>query len=215
MINIDFTKGLVPAVAQDISSGEVLMVAYMNEEAYQKTLESGTAWFYSRSRNELWNKGATSGNYLIVKEVLLDCDGDTVLLKVEPKGPACHTGNKSCFFTTTYGKNTQSPGALDALYKVILSRKESQVENSYTNYLFSKGRDKILKKLGEEAAEVIIEGANSRKEGLVSESCDLLYHLMILWADMDLPIKDIYAELEKRRQKIGNFKGERKDIEVI
>lgn len=188
--------GLVPAIAQDIATGEVLMLAYMNEESLKLTLETKIAHYYSRSRKELWKKGETSGNIQEVKGFYYDCDADTILLKVNQIGVACHTGSYSCFFNEVEGtkdyKNTISD-----LYKVILGRKENPVEGSYTNYLFKEGIDKILKKVGEESAEVII-GAKNNREELIYESSDLIYHLLVLLVNEGVSLVDIYEELTKR-----------------
>ncbi len=188
--------GLIPAVAQDIATGEVLMLAYMNEEAVKLTLEKRVAHYYSRSRKKLWLKGETSGNIQEVKGFYYDCDGDTILLKVNQTGVACHTGEYSCFFNKVEGaedyKNT-----LANLYKVILDRKLNPIEGSYTNYLFDKGIDKILKKVGEESAEVII-GAKNNQEELIYESSDLIYHLLVLLVNEGVTLGDIYEELTKR-----------------
>lgn len=188
--------GLIPAVAQDIATGEVLMLAYMNEEAVKLTLEKRVAHYYSRSRKKLWLKGETSGNIQEVKGFYYDCDGDTILLKVNQTGVACHTGEYSCFFNeieeTEDYRNT-----LADLYKVILDRKLNPIEGSYTNYLFDKGIDKILKKVGEESAEVII-GAKNNQEELIYESSDLIYHLLVLLVNEGVTLGDIYEELTKR-----------------
>ncbi len=190
--------GLVPAIAQDIATGEVLMLAYMNEESVKLTLETGLVHYYSRSRKELWKKGETSGNIQELKGFSYDCDGDTILLKVNQRGVACHTGKYSCFFNQVEAikdyKNT-----LGDLYKVILERKNNPKEGSYTNYLFEEGIDKILKKVGEESAEVII-GAKNNREELIYESSDLIYHLIVLLVNEGVSLGDIYKELNKRME---------------
>ena len=197
MMEIKYNKdGLVPAIAQDVSTGEVLMLAYMNEEAVRLTLESRIAHYYSRSRKSLWKKGETSGNFQEVKGFYYDCDGDTILLKVNQVGVACHTGSYSCFFNEVLGAKNSSD-TLPELYKVILDRKINPKEGSYTNYLFEKGIDKILKKIGEESAEVIIGAKNNRGE-LVYESSDLIYHLLVLLVNEGVTLDDIYNELDKR-----------------
>ncbi len=197
MMEIKYNKdGLVPAIAQDISTGEVLMLAYMNEEAVRLTLESRIAHYYSRSRQCLWKKGETSGNFQEVKGFYYDCDGDTILLKVNQVGVACHTGSYSCFFNEVVGAKNAND-TLPELYKVILDRKINPKEDSYTNYLFDKGIDKILKKIGEESAEVII-GAKNNREELVYESSDLIYHLLVLLVNEGVTLDDIYNELDKR-----------------
>lgn len=189
-------EGLVPAIAQDIATGQVLMLAYMNQEAVKLTLEKKIAHYYSRSREKLWVKGETSGNIQEVKGFYYDCDGDTILLKVNQRGGACHTGSYSCFFNEVEG-GENSGNILHQLYKVIIDRRAHPKENSYTNYLFNQGIDKILKKIGEESAEVII-GAKNSKEELIYESSDLIYHLMVLLVNEGVTLGDIYEELSKR-----------------
>ncbi|NLM04266.1 MAG: imidazole glycerol phosphate synthase subunit HisF [Clostridiales bacterium] len=194
-------KGLIPAIVQDIRTKEVLMMAYMNEESLKKTLETNKTWFWSRSRQELWNKGATSGNIQKVVQVDYDCDGDSLLVLVEQKGVACHTGERSCFYNSIY--KTTEEGAvgsevLEQLYKIIDDRKINPVEGSYTKYLFDKGIDKILKKIGEESAEVIIAAKNPDKEAIVYETSDLIYHLFVLLREKGIPLEDIYKELRSR-----------------
>lgn len=200
MENIKFDdKGLVPAIVQDSTSGQVLMLAYMNKESYKKTIETGYTWYYSRSRQELWNKGATSGNTQKVKALSYDCDGDTVLVKVEQSGPACHTGEKTCFFNKVTKNNDMSMGeVLSSLEELLKDRKNNPVEGSYTTYLYEKGVDKILKKVGEEAAEVIIAAKNPDKSELVYEASDLMYHLMVLLSDQGVDVDQIKDELIKR-----------------
>lgn len=188
--------GLVPAIAQDIGTGQVLMLAYMNEEAVRLTLEKGIAHYYSRTRKKLWLKGETSGNIQEVKGFYYDCDGDTILLKVNQTGVACHTGKYSCFYNEVKNSSTYENTMAD-LYKVILDRKNHPIEKSYTNYLFNEGIDKILKKVGEEAAEVII-GAKNNPEELIYESSDLIYHLLVLLVNEGITLGDIYEELNKR-----------------
>ena len=198
-------KGLVPAVVQDNVSKKVLMVAYMNEESLKMTLETKKATFFSRSRNELWVKGATSGNYMNVVSVDVDCDEDCLLVSVNPDGPACHTGNESCFYRRVEdGQLTDRPsesGAdiLPRLQAVAEDRKKNPQEGSYTNYLFDKGEDKILKKVGEEAAEVVIAGKNRSKSEIQYEVADLLYHMTVMLVDNDMGWQDVFDELEKRR----------------
>ncbi len=205
MENIKFDdKGLIPAVVQDANSGEVLMVAYMNEESLEISKKTGHATFWSRSRNEIWEKGATSGNYMNIKEMRLDCDNDCILVLVDPDGPACHTGKRTCFFKSIDGEEIDlekgnSNDILLRLMKVTEDRKVNPQEGSYTNYLFSKGEDKILKKVGEEAAEVVIAGKNRDKDEISYEVADLMYHLTVMLADNDMTWGDIFDELEKRR----------------
>lgn len=188
--------GLVPAIAQDIATGEVLMLAYMNEAAVKLTLETEIVHYYSRSRQSLWKKGETSGHVQELKGFYYDCDGDTILVKVNQVGAACHTGNYSCFFNELVEakgvKNT-----LPDLYKVILDRKLNPKEGSYTNYLFTEGIDKILKKVGEESAEVIIGAKNTREE-LIYETSDLIYHLLVLLVNEGITLGDIFEELAGR-----------------
>lgn len=188
--------GLVPAIAQDVGTGEVLMLAYMNEEALRLTKETGIAHYYSRSRQALWKKGETSGHIQEVKGIYYDCDGDAVLLKVNQIGAACHTGNYSCFFNEEKGYKDLSNTIKD-LYKVIIDRKKNPQEGSYTQYLFDKGIDKILKKIGEEAAEVII-GAKNDKQELIYEASDLIYHLIVLLVNEGVTPADIMEELRGR-----------------
>lgn len=208
-------KGLIPAIVQDVKSGEVLMLAYMNKDAVQKSLETGRTHFWSRSRQKLWMKGETSGHIQVIQEAYFDCDKDALLLKVEQNTAACHTGNYSCFFNKVdenydiIGENKQvfSPeeiysgdaAILQELYEVVAKRKENPKEGSYTNYLFEKGLDKILKKVGEESAEVIIASKNRSKEEVTYEVSDLVYHLMVLLVEQDVSLEEIYGELRKRR----------------
>lgn len=203
-----FVKGeLIPAIVQDYKTKEVLMLAYMNEESLAKTLETGYTWFYSRSRKELWNKGATSGHTQRVVRLDYDCDEDTLLVYVEQTGAACHTGNRSCFYRTLV-ENEEVPEAnpLVSLEQVIADRKANPEEGSYTCYLFEKGLDKVLKKVGEESAETIIAAKNGDKTELNGEVNDLIYHLMVMMNICELPLDDVLAELEKRSKKIGNLK---------
>jgi phosphoribosyl-ATP pyrophosphohydrolase/phosphoribosyl-AMP cyclohydrolase len=177
------------------------MMAYMNEESLKKTLETNTTWFYSRSRQKLWNKGETSGNFQNVVSIDFDCDEDTLLVKVIPQGPSCHTGEYSCFYRNISGKHAiQSENMLQTLYKIVKDRKETPKEGSYTQYLFDKGVDKILKKVGEESAETIIAAKNQSKEELIYETSDLLYHLMVLLVNQGVKLDDIMEELKKRHK---------------
>lgn len=198
--------GLIPAVVQNIETKEVLMVAYMNADTLKQTLETGRATFWSRSRKEVWVKGATSGNYMYVKEVRVDCDADCLVLLVNPAGPACHTGNRSCFFRKVEdGKLVKDdvPPARNDIFEreqaVVIDRKKNPEDGSYTNYLFDKGEDKILKKVGEEAAEVVIAGKNRDKGEISYEVSDLIYHLTVMLVDNDMTWDDIYKEMERRR----------------
>ena len=205
MEKIKFDKdGLVPAVLQDATTGEVLMVAYMNEESLEISKKTGRATFWSRSRGELWEKGKTSGNFMYIKEIRVDCDADCLLVLVEPAGPACHTGKRSCFYRDIEGAELDldkkdNSDILNRLMAVTLDRKVNPQEGSYTNYLFDKGEDKILKKVGEEAAEVVIAGKNRAKDEIAYEVSDLLYHMTVMLADNDMTWEDIFDELEKRR----------------
>jgi len=193
--------GLIPAIAQDIFTGRVLMLAYMNEQSLKLTLESGFAHYYSRSRQKLWKKGEESGHLQSIKSIKYDCDADTLLLQVEQTGNACHTGEYSCFYNDLY-KAEEIPSGVDVLrelYEVILDRKENPKEGSYTNFLFTKGIDKITKKVGEEACEIIIAAKNNSKEEICYETADLMYHLFVLLAQQNIPLEDIYKELKNRR----------------
>lgn len=193
---------LIPVIVQDYRTDEVLMLAYMNEEAYQNTLRTGRMTYYSRSRDELWVKGETSGHYQYVKKLMLDCDNDTILAKVRQVGAACHTGNRSCFFKELASKDYVSTNPHTVLtedFEVILERKKNPRDGSYTNYLFDKGIDKILKKCGEEAAEIIIAAKNPDAEELKYEIADFLYHMMVLMAECGLDWEDISKELVNRR----------------
>ncbi|MCR5420985.1 MAG: bifunctional phosphoribosyl-AMP cyclohydrolase/phosphoribosyl-ATP diphosphatase HisIE [Lachnospiraceae bacterium] len=195
------SDGHVTVVVQDNKTGEVLMVAYMNEEAYLKTIETGIMTYYSRSRNELWVKGKTSGHYQYVKSLTADCDMDTILAKVTQIGNACHTGSYSCFFNEIIKNESEDVNPLKVLenvYAVIMDRKNNPKEGSYTNYLFDKGIDKILKKVGEEATEIVIAAKNPDKEEVKYEISDFLYHVMVLMAECGLDWTDIVKELANR-----------------
>lgn len=194
-------RGLVPVVVQDVKTNAVLMLAYMNEESIRKTEETGNMVYFSRSRNQLWLKGETSGNVQTVHELKVDCDGDTLLALVSQKGVACHTGNYSCFYESLYGESeyTSGYGVIDEVFAVIEDRKANPKEGSYTNYLFEKGIDKILKKVGEESAEVIIAAKNAAPDEIRYETADLLYHLFVMLSERGLKPSEVFAELEKRR----------------
>ncbi|MBU0475499.1 MAG: bifunctional phosphoribosyl-AMP cyclohydrolase/phosphoribosyl-ATP diphosphatase HisIE [Bacteroidetes bacterium] len=198
-MNIDFDKsnGLVPAIIQHYKTNTVLMLGYMNEEAYLKTKELGKATFYSRSKERLWTKGETSGNYLIVKDILIDCDQDTILIKAEPIGPTCHTGNDTCFNEVVEEKND----FLYELEKIISDRKNNPTDESYTASLFKKGINKIAQKVGEEATEVIIEAMDNNLDLLKEETSDLIYHLLVLLAEKNISLNEISEVLRKRHQK--------------
>lgn len=196
------SDGLLPVIAQDVKTKEVLMLAYMNKEAYETTLETGIMTYYSRSRKELWTKGSTSGHYQYVKSLTIDCDNDTILAKVEQIGAACHTGNPTCFYTDLIRKEYEDLNPLTVLqdvYNIILDRKENPKEGSYTNYLFDKGIDKILKKCGEEATEIVIAAKNPDAEELKYEISDFMYHMMVLMVQCDVDWNDIIHELAHRR----------------
>lgn len=198
--------GLIPAIVQDVDTKEVLMVAYMNEETLKQTVETKKATFWSRSRQEVWVKGATSGNFLNVLEIRVDCDQDALVVLVKPEGTACHTGERSCFYRKIEDEkivdDKQSKDAsyvLNELISVAQDRKVNPQPGSYTNYLFDKGEDKILKKVGEEAAEVVIAGKNRSAEEISYETADLLYHLSVMLVDNDMTWQNVFEELEKRR----------------
>lgn len=200
----DFKKnsdGMVPVIVQDYRTDEVLMLAYMNEEAFDHTIHSGRMTYYSRSRQELWVKGLTSGHIQYVKSLTADCDYDTILAKVSQVGAACHTGNRSCFFNDIVKKDYVEKNPLKVLedvYSIILDRKDHPKEGSYTNYLYDKGIDKILKKVGEEATEIIIAAKNPDAEGIKYEISDFIYHLMVLMAEKGVTWEDITQELSQR-----------------
>lgn len=234
--NLKFdADGLIPAIVQDEETNEVLMLAYMNAESLSRSLQTGETWFWSRSRRELWHKGETSGHTQQVVDIRLDCDGDALIVRVHPRGPACHTGERTCFFrgvqevetptATSAPAHTTSAltappalqlerldsqfsvvnvAALDLgillqdLFKLIQERKDQRPENSYTSYLFNQGLDKILKKVGEEAAETIIAAKNEGAKELTAEISDLLYHLLVLMAEREVSLRDILAELSNR-----------------
>lgn len=195
------SDGLVPVIVQDYKTGEVLMLAYMNEEAFEATLASGRMTYFSRSRQSLWLKGETSGHYQYVKSLRIDCDQDTILAKVRQVGAACHTGSRTCFFTTLAEKEYKETNPLkvfEDVYGVIQDRKLHPKEGSYTNYLFDKGIDKILKKLGEEATEIVIAAKNPDPEEIKYEISDFLYHMMVLMADKGISWEEITEELANR-----------------
>lgn len=218
-------NGLIPAVVQDEDTGEVLMMAWMNAESLGKTLQTGETWFWSRSRQELWRKGTVSGNIQSVTDIRLDCDGDTLLVRVKPAGPACHTGERTCFYRALPDATSDSRSAASSegigrgitlvdvaaldlgvifneLYALISERERTRPEKSYTTYLFTQGLDKILKKVGEEAAETIIAAKNVNngggREQLTSEICDLIYHLLVLMVERRVGLSEIVSELTAR-----------------
>ena len=197
--NLNYDEnGLIPAIVQDSVTGKVLMLAYMNEEALQKTIETKETWFYSRSRKELWNKGSTSGNRQSVKSIALDCDQDALLVTVEPHGPACHTGEKTCFYQLIEKTEHSKRDVIHTIINVIEERKNNPMENSYTTYLFNEGIDKVLKKVGEEASEVIIGAKNNDKEEIKWEIADLVYHTLVLMNMTNVTISDIKDVLYER-----------------
>ncbi|GLI09343.1 histidine biosynthesis bifunctional protein HisIE [Paenibacillus tyrfis] len=208
-------NGLVPAIVQDATSKDVLMMAYMNQESLKLTLESGETWFWSRSRSELWHKGATSGHVQKVKALKYDCDGDTLLALVDQAGPACHTGRYSCFYNdvklgaladggeeaAAESQSADRFAMLGRLESVIAQRDAERPEGAYTTYLFEKGIDKILKKVGEETAEVIIAAKNRDNDELRYEASDLIFHLMVLLREAKLPLDEVMRELDRRHKK--------------
>ncbi len=189
-------KGLIPAIVVDDVTGDVLTLAYMNKESLEISLEKGLTCFFSRSRNCLWLKGETSGNYQHIVSITADCDYDALLIRVSKDGPACHTGAESCFYNTVMGTNERF--SLKGLYGLLEGRKAELPEGSYTTYLFQKGLDKILKKVGEECTEVIIAGKAEDKKETVYEIADLCYHVMVLMVQMGISVEDIYTELAGR-----------------
>ena len=202
MINIDELKfdekGLIPAVVVDSITKDVLTLAYMNKESLKISMEKGLTCFYSRSRNELWLKGETSGNYQHIVSITADCDKDALTVVVEKDGPACHTGTDSCFTKPVYQSSELNQFTLEGLYELLLGRQKEKPEGSYTTYLFEKGIDKILKKVGEECTEVIIAGKADDKKETVYEIADLAYHVMVLMVQMGISVEDIHRELASR-----------------
>jgi len=193
MNDLQFTDGLIPAIVRDANSGAILTLAYMSEESLRKTVESGETWFWSRSRNELWHKGATSGNTQRVVHIASDCDRDALVVTVEPRGPACHTGAASCFADVP-------PLFLDRLMNVLRDRKATLPHGSYSAKLFIEGRDKILKKIGEEATEVVIAAKGQGRERMISELADLVFHLSVLMVDEGIGWAEVGEELRRRER---------------
>jgi len=191
-------NGLIPAVVQDYFTKKVLTVAYMNRESLEISMKEGRTCFYSRSRKTLWRKGETSGNTQEIVCIRTDCDADALVVEVIKKGPACHTGEDSCFFNDIYQSEAHPDFSLEALYNVIAGRKINPKEGSYTTYLFNKGIDKILKKVGEECTEVIIAGKAADKEETIFEIADLTYHLMVLMVEAGITLDDVIAQLASR-----------------
>lgn len=202
MLNIDELKfdekGLIPAIVKDAVSGKVLTLAYMNRESLEISIEKGLTCFFSRSRQQLWLKGETSGNYQHIVSITADCDNDALLVSVEPDGPACHTGSFSCFEKPVYQSEDRHDFSLDSLMKLIEGRKLDKKEGSYTTYLFEKGLDKILKKIGEESTEVIIAAKAEDRAETVYEISDLAYHVMVLMVEAGISLEDIHRELASR-----------------
>jgi len=211
-------KGLVPVVVQDAENGQVLMFAYANKEAIEKTMETRRAHFWSRSRHKLWQKGEESGNFQEVNDIFLDCDGDTVLLLVKQKGVACHTGKRSCFFTSLNGDEKNAPSfgkvgmdkTLEDVYQIIEDRKRNPRDGSYVSGLFNKGLDAILKKVGEEAGETIIAVKNKNKDEVVYETTDLWFHTLVALAYFEITPDDIYQEMGRRFGKKKEAYGQNK-----
>ena len=191
-------KGLIPAVVVDAVTKKVLTVAYMNRESLEVSMEKGLTCFYSRSRQELWLKGETSGNYQHIVSITADCDGDALVVMVEKDGPACHTGEDSCFFNPVWQSEERQEFSLQGLYSMLVGRNEQRPEGSYTTYLFEKGIDKILKKVGEECTEVIIAGKADDKKETIYELADLAYHAMVLMVQMGITVEDVHKELASR-----------------
>lgn len=194
-------NGLVPAIAQDSTTKEVLMLAYMNKESLEKTVSTGKAHFFSRSRQSLWLKGETSGNFLTIRSIRYDCDGDTILLLVDPKGPACHTGERSCFYRAIVEgeqKETAGPKVLKDLFEILKERKNAPPEKSYVASLYAKGLPKILEKIEEESGELVEAAREKGKDEVLYELCDLWFHTMVLLADSGIEIEAVFGELARR-----------------
>lgn len=198
--NLKFdANGLIPAIVIDSLTKQVLMLAYMNKESLNISKEKGLACFYSRSRQQLWLKGETSGNYQKIISITTDCDRDTLKVVVEPMGPACHLGNFSCFVDKVWQSDEKEEFSIQSLMELLLERKKNRPEGSYTTYLFEKGIDKILKKVGEEATEVVIAAKSEDKKETIYEISDLLYHLMVLMTEMGIGMDEVYQELSSRQ----------------
>jgi phosphoribosyl-AMP cyclohydrolase / phosphoribosyl-ATP pyrophosphohydrolase len=191
-------KGLIPAVVIEAGTHELLMLAYMNEESLRISMETGKTCFWSRSRQELWTKGETSGNYQHIVSITADCDYDTLKVVVQKDGPACHTGSETCFFNPVYESETLSDFTLEGLMELIRGRKTNPQEGSYTSYLFEKGIDKILKKVGEESTEVIIAAKDDEPKEVIYEVSDLVYHVMVMMIEQGISLEDIHKELASR-----------------
>ncbi len=206
--------GLIPAIVTDFYTKKVLMLAYMNEESLKISMEEGKTCFFSRSRQKLWRKGETSGNFQRIQSIKTDCDRDTLLVSVIKDGPACHTGSESCFTEDIWNAGENSDFSVEALYELIRGRKVNKKEGSYTTYLFDKGLDKILKKVGEESTEVIIAAKDSDKGETVYEIADLMYHVLVLMVEAGIDIKDIMCELQKRHVIDHKVKQEKSVAEI-
>ncbi len=196
LLNFEKSDGLIPAVIQDVLTAKVLMVGFMNQEAYQKTVDTGLVTFFSRTRSRLWTKGEESGNFLEVEQILVDCDADTLLIKAKPRGPVCHTGQDTCFNEV----NHKGIEFLDYLQKYIQKRKEEMPEGSYTTKLFSRGINKMAQKVGEEAVEVVIEAKDSNDDLFLNECADLMYHYIVLLTAKGFSLNDVAAILESRHK---------------
>ena len=194
-LNFQKLNGLIPCIVQDASTHTVLMLGFMNEEAYERTIKEKLVTFYSRSKKRIWTKGETSGNYLEVVEVLTDCDQDTLLIKANPKGPVCHLGHDTCF------NEVNNQWSLNSLEQVIKDRQANPTENSYTTKLFQSGINKIAQKVGEEAVELIIEAKDNNKELFLNEAADLMYHYLVLLSAKGYSLKDVQEVLKKRHEK--------------
>ena len=191
-------KGLIPAIVVDADTKKVLTLAYMNKESLEISLEKELTCFFSRSRNELWLKGETSGNFQHIVNITADCDKDALVIEVKKDGPACHTGSDSCFFERVFESDSLNPFSLDSLMEMLKGRKINKKEGSYTTYLFEKGLDKILKKVGEESTEVIIAAKDDDKKETIYEIADLMYHVMVLMVEMGISVDDVKRELASR-----------------
>ena len=202
-------KGLIPAIVQDYYSKQVLTLAYMNRESLEITMREGKTCFYSRSRGELWRKGETSGNFQQVVSITADCDQDALVIEVTKEGPACHTGEESCFFEPVYQSDEVGAFSYEELYRMLEDRKKNPREGSYTTYLFEKGKDKILKKIGEESTEVIIGAAKNDRSETLYEIADLAYHVMVLMVEEGIPMKELARELAGRHVVDKKVKQER------
>ncbi len=202
-MTIDFEKGggLVPAIVQDAVTRKVLMLGYMNEEAYKLTLDRGLVTFFSRSRGRIWTKGETSGNFLQVREILADCDGDTLLVKAIPSGPVCHTGADTCFGEENQPTEVSSPEFLFYLESVIHDRMTNPIEGSYTNHLFSRGLNRISQKVGEEAVELVIASKDDDKDLFLGEGADLMYHFLVLLAEKGCTLSEVIDVLKERHSR--------------